>query len=312
MERILTASSLIVPLLIMLFLGALLRRKKIISAQGIGDIKAVIINVCLPAVIFNAFYNASYNHSTLVILPIIFLACLAALAIGMLLHKAFKTKRDSMPFLLTGMESGMLGYTLYGLLFGLQNTGNFAIVDFGQEIFIFTVYMTLLNIKSGNEAYTFKKAAAGMLKSPPFVAIIAGLVASASGLGAALNASAAGAVVSSAISFISAPISALILLVIGFGIEFSRANVKAVLQSVCLRAGIFAALCAAVLFTLEALVPLSSQMKWAVIMLFILPPPFVLPIFMKKPEEQQYIATALSLYTLLSVCAFVVMAFVAV
>lgn len=296
----------------MLILGALFRRKKIISGQGIADIKSVIFNICLPAVIFNAFYTASYDRGTIVILPVIFLACLSALLVGMLLNKLFKKSPKSMPFLLTGMESGMLGYTLYGLLFGVQNTGNFAIIDFGHEIFIFTVFMTMLNIKSGDQTYTFKKAAAGMLKSPPFIAIIAGLAVGASGAGAALNASAAGGVMTSAISFISAPISALILLVIGFGIEFSRANVKAALKTISIRIALYAALCTAVYFILAALVPMSGQMKWAVILLFILPPPFVLPIFVKKAEEQQYIATSLSLYTLLSICAFAVMAFVAV
>jgi Predicted permeases len=312
LERILTASKLIVPLLIMLILGALFRRKKIITSQGITDIKSVIFNICLPAVIFNAFYNASYDRGTLVILPVVFLACLAALFIGIFLNKLLKKAHDSMPFLVTGMESGMLGYTLYGLLFGVQNTGSFAVIDFGHEIFIFTVFMTLLNIKSGNQTYTLKKAAASMLKSPPFIAIIAGLIVGATGAGAALNASAAGGILTSTISFISAPISALILLVIGFGIEFSRANVKAAFKTILIRIGIYVVLCEVVYFVLASLVPMSSQMKWAVIMLFILPPPFVLPIFIKKEEEQQYVSTSLSLYTLLSICAFAVMAFIAV
>ncbi len=312
MDRILSAGKLIVPIIILLVLGALFRRKRIISIQGIADIKSIIINICLPAVIFSAFFNASYDKNTVIILIVVFSACLAAFAAGAGFKKLLKINYESMPFLVTGMEAGMLGYTLYGLLFGTQNTGNFAVIDFGQEIFIFTFYMTMLNIKSGDASYTFRKAAAGLLKTPPFIAIIAGLVFGVAGLGKMLNTTHAGSLIESTITFLSAPISALILLVIGFGIEFSRKNMKAALKAISVRLICLFALFLAAYFILSSFVPMSDMMKWALVLLFLLPPPFVLPIFMKKAEEQEYISTTLSLYTLISISAFMIIAFIAI
>ena len=41
----------------------------------------------------------------------------------------------------------------------------------------------------------------------------------------------------------------------------------------------------------------------AVMVLFVLPPPFVIPVFRKAPDESGYVSAALSLHTLLSLAA---------
>lgn len=311
MDKVSAVSQLVLPLLAMLVIGIILRRKKIVTPQGISDIKSIIINVCLPAVIFTAFYNAEYSTRTIIIMAVIFSVCVAALLAGLLFKKIFRIKKEIMPYLITGMESGMLGYTLYAMLLGSENLGYFAVADFGQEIFIFTVYMTLLNIKNKPD-YTLKKAVRGVMSSPPFIAIILGIIVGITGLGKAMAASQAGASIISIISFMSAPISALILIVIGYGIELSRSNLSAAFKAILLRALTMFALCILAYNILSALMPMSDLMKWALILVFLLPPPFVLPIFVRKEDEQHYIATTLSVYTLFSIAAFTVLSFLAI
>ncbi len=311
MDKFANILALAVPLLVMLALGALFRRKKIISPQGISDIKAIIINICLPAVIFTAFTNAPYNADTAVTTVVIFSALLAALFLGFLFKKLLKIKKESMPFINTGVEAGMMGYALFTLLFGAQNLGAFAVIDFGQELFIFTVFITLLSLKNDGN-YTMKKAVKNILTTPPFIAIIAGIAVSASGLGRMLDATAAGSVILSTISFMSAPISMLILLVIGYGIEFSRPNLKGSLQSILLRLLTLFALYLATRAILGAIMPVSALTDWALLLFFILPPPFVTPIFIRKQDEQGYLSTTLSIYSLLSIAAFIIIAVFAV
>lgn len=308
MDKIWTVIQLVLPLLAMLSIGAVFRRRNVISPQGIADVKAIIINVCLPAVIFTAFYNAEYNAGTVLVTTVIFSICVAALLAGLLFKRIFKIKQEFMPYLITGMEAGMMGYTLYAMLLGSQNLGSFAVVDFGQEIFIFTAFMTLLNVKN-NPGYTFQKAIRGIFTSPPFIAIVLGIIVGITGLGKVMAASQAGAVVTGVISFMSAPISALILIVIGYGIEFSRSNLSAALKAILLRALVMSALCALAYNIIRAVIPMSDPMKWALALLFLLPPPFVLPIFVRKEDEQRYIATTLSVYTLISIAAFTILAF---
>ncbi len=295
----------------MLGIGAVFRQKKLLTAKGIADIKALIINVCLPAVIFTAFYNADYNAGTAVITAVIFAVMLAALFLGFLFKKIFKSKMESMPFLNTGMESGMLGYALFTLLFGAENLGAFAVIDFGQEIFIFTVFMTLLSLKNG-KTQTIKRALKNILTAPPFLAIIAGVAVGASGLGEILDSTEAGDVILSTVSFLSAPISALILLVVGYGIEFSPSGLKASFASILLRILTVFALYWLTRSILNAIIPANPIMDWALLIFFILPPPFVIPIFIRKEDEQSYISTTLSVYSMLSIAAFIVIAFLAV
>lgn len=311
MNKLSDVSILVVPLLIMLVIGVIFRQKKLITPQGISDIKTIIINVCLPAVIFTAFYNADYNAGTAITAVVIFLILLAALFIGFLFKKIFRLKNQVMPFLNTGFESGMLGYTLFALLFGAQNLGYFAIMDFGQEIFIFTVFMTMLNTRNSPN-YTFKKAVKNIFTAPPFIAIIIGIAVGVTGLGKAIDASEVGATINSVVSFMSGPISALILLVIGYSIEFSRPNLKASFQTILLRVATVYALYLLTFYLLNALIPMNALNNWALLLFFILPPPFVIPIFVRKGEEQSYISTTLSIYSLFSIAAFIILAFFAI
>ena len=267
-----------------------------------------IINVCLPAVIFTAFYNAEYNASTAIITVVIFSILVAALLVGFLFKKIFKIKKEVMPFLNTGFESGMLGYTLFALLFGAENLGYYAITDFGQEIFIFTVFMTMLNLRNSPD-YTIKKALRNIFTAPPFLAIIAGVIVGVTGLGRAMDASQVGAVINSAVSFMSAPISALILLVIGYSIELSRPNLKALVSNHCSSSRHRLCAVSACIFPAErafAHEPLKQLGPPAV---FHPSPAFVVPIFVRKEAEQPFIATTLSIYSLFSIAAYIILAY---
>ena len=67
MENILLVVKMVLPVLIMLFLGYYCRVKKIINQQGLLGIKAVITNILIPVVLFNAFYKAEYNLNGFII-----------------------------------------------------------------------------------------------------------------------------------------------------------------------------------------------------------------------------------------------------
>lgn len=54
-----------------------------------------------------------------------------------------------MPLLMTSAEGGMLGYALYALLCGADQTKMYAMVDIGQTMFAFTVFLTALKAAGG-------------------------------------------------------------------------------------------------------------------------------------------------------------------
>jgi len=65
---------------------------------------------------------------------------------------------------------------------------------------------------------------------------------------------------------------------------------------------------AAVIFGLGALMPMSDALKWAFVLMFMLPPPYVLPVYVEDDRENGFVSTTLSLYTVLSLAAFAVIA----
>ncbi len=304
MDKLTDVLQMILPVVLVLAIGMVCRKKGIVQKQGIAGLKALVVNVTLPAVLIKAFYTASYGLGIVITALSMFAVCLAAMGIGFAFKKLTRTPMSTVPFLFTGFEAGMLGYALYTLLFGADAVTDFATVDLGQVLFVFTVYLTMLSGKSRSAKSVIK----GMVSSPVIISIAVGVILGATGLADAIGASAAGDIVIHVLDFIAAPTAAVILFVVGYELEFKKAKMGLALSVVFSRLVMMAALGALVLLGLSALLPVSETLKWAVVLMFLLPPPFVLPIFGKNENEGAFVSASLSLSTLLSLAAFAVIA----
>ena len=93
---------------------------------------------------FSSFATAEYTVSSICVPLIMFTVCCIALFIGFRLCRGMKIGGRLSPFITAGFEAGMLGYTLFAILFGEEMRPSFAIVDLGQVLFGLTVYKVLL------------------------------------------------------------------------------------------------------------------------------------------------------------------------
>jgi len=302
-EKLSNVLTIVLPVLSALFLGWFSRQRRLLDDPAVEGLKAIVMSFMLPAVLLRAFYKTEFSISLLLIAACLFLCCLAGLGLGALLSKVYKGGGKLLPFLICGFEAGMMGYGLYAMLFPPEELYNFATVDLGQVLFVFTVYSALLNRQRG---VTGKQALRSMVTSPVFIAIAAGVTLSASGLGALLQNSAAGAPVDAVLGYIGAPTGVLMIFVVGYQLVWSRRNLKAALLTVAARTVIMAVLCAASLLTLGLLLPVEPPLFWALILMFTLPAPFVLPFFSGDEEQNGYIVTTLSVGTLFSIALFAV------
>ena len=293
--------SVVLPVLAALALGWYSRRKRIIDDGAIDGIKALVMRFMLPAVLFGAFYKTEFSGDLLVVAACMFGSCLAGLGFGMLISRMYKGGGKILPFLTCGFEAGMMGYGLYAMLFSASETHNFAMVDLGQVLFVFTVYTALLNKQ---KEISTKETLISMVTSPVFIAIAAGVALSASGLGALIQKSAAGASIETVLGYIGAPTGVLMIFVVGYQLTLSKSSMKAALITVGVRTLIMAGLCAASLFVIGQFLSLEPPLFWAIVLMFTLPAPFVLPIFSGDKEQKGYIATTLSVGTILSVVYF--------
>lgn len=294
----------VLPVLLTLALGAFARKKQIIPPQGAASLKLIVSNFTLPAVVFGAFYNAHYDVSIFVFALVMLLCCSLGLLLGKLAVKLLRIGQPLLPFLTSGFEVGMMGYALYTMLFGAEHLTSMAIADLGQVVFVFSVYMSLLNAQSGMGK---KETIRAMLYSPPFWGIFSGLVIGVTGLGALIANSAAGSVLESVLSFLGAPTGYAILFAIGYEIRISRSNLKDALIAAISRLVIMAGLSLLALTLVNLFIPVDVYLKYALLLVFLLPAPFMLPIFVKDPVQSSYASTCLSLYTLISIGLFAVL-----
>ena len=138
----------VLPVLCTFGLGYLLKRIHLFGGDGLKVLKAVVGNVTLPAVLFNAFLTAEYSGKIALTFGVVFLSCGLGLLAGFALRPLVKPYGKFLPFLTTNFEGGMMGYALFGLLYAGQ-TKIFAMVDIGQTVFAFTVFLSTLQAVGG-------------------------------------------------------------------------------------------------------------------------------------------------------------------
>lgn len=296
----------ILPVVVMLAIGVICRRSGMISREGIGALKNVVVNITLPAVLLNAFATTSYTFMDVVVPLLMFAVCFVAWALGKAAGKALRMPSRFVPFLTTGFEAGMLGYALFNMLYGADRTAEFARIDLGQVLFVFTLYKVLLAM-DGNEKADAGQLLKEMALSPIIIAIVAGVLLGATGLYRALLPSGASGVLDACTSFVAAPTSAIILLTIGYDLVLDDIPWAETAKVVALRLVIMLALRTALVALLGALWP-QANLTAAINVMFILPPPFVLPVFADDAGQRAYVSSALSVSTLVAIAGFAIMA----
>ncbi len=289
------------PVFAMLALGVLCRKKAILSRESISGLKTLVVNITLPAVMFSAFANAEYSLGSLWIPVMMFLICVLMLLTGMAGCRLLGVSGRLSPYLSAGFEAGMLGYALFALLFPKDGTSAFAIVDLGQVLFVFTVYKALLAGRQG-----LGGAAHEALRAPTVWAILLGILLGATGLYGKLQPSGISHVMDAVAAFIAAPTGAVILLSIGYDLASGQIRWRKTGGLIVMRIVISAAaLLIAWLVNRYLLNDLIHP--GALVLMFTLPPPYVLPVFADVAEERADISSALSGLTLISLVLFTAM-----
>lgn len=294
----------VLPVFLVLGLGVVCRKRALLNREGINALKKVAVDIALPAVMFSAFATAEYSLKSVCVPLTMFAVCCGALFLGFLLCRRLKISGRLSPYMAAGFEAGMLGYALFAILFPGEKVSAFAMVDLGQVLFVFTVYKIMLAGKS-NAGDALREA----LSAPTVWAIVLGLLVGATGLYNALKPSGISSVLDALTDFVSAPTSVLILLAIGFDLDPSGMEWRKIGKMIGLRLGISAVLLGVVLLV-DHLVLGHMIHTGALLLMFILPPPYVLPVFADVEEERTDVSSALSALTFVSIVPFAVLAVV--
>ena len=310
---IIDALGRVLPVLLLFVLGAVLRRRAFLSESTIADLRRFVLAVTLPSALFLTFLRVSLELRYLPIVVIVFVACVGMLIAGPHLCRLVGVRSPFTGPLMTGFEAGMLGYAIYGGVFGQAALYRFGIIDLGQVLFVFFVLATVLTRRATGVTPGVGATVGAFLRTPVILAILAGVAGNAVGLGPAMDASPLTASVLRTLGLLGACTTPLIAIVIGYSTRLRPGALSRPARTVAVRLTAWVLL--AIAFdkvVVEGMLGLDALFGAAVMTMAILPPPFVIPLYMgSRPEdegERDYVADTLSLATVVTLVAFSIVA----
>ena len=280
--------EIVLPVLVMIVVGMLCRKWKILTRDGINNMKVLVTNVMLPVAIFHALATAEYNKETGILILIMFVMLVVSFGLGFLLKPFLKgTYQKYLPFMVSVYEGGLMAYPLYTSLCGSENLSRIAVLDIAGLLFGFSVYMGMLGQVENGEKIDVKKLFFSALKTPdsPF-----------------------GGVYQSVENILTTSVTAIILLVVGYSMELNAKLLKPCIATIILRVLLQAVMIAGVLVAVHYLVGDDRLVNLAIISYMSAPATFSMQTFMKDEEGSAYVSTTNSMYCLVSILVYIIMA----
>ena len=320
----LDALAKVLPVLLLIGLGAAFRRTDFLRPGTVDDLRRLVLDLTLPAALFLTFLRVTLEAQYALLVVSVLAACVVVFAGGLLAVRFAGVRPAVAPGLLAGFEGGMIGYAIYAAVFGQEELYRFAILDLGQMPFVFFVLATWLTRRASGRAATFRDAGLAFVRTPVVLAIVAGIAGSALGLAPAIEASPIGEAALRTLGLVAAMTTPVIAIVIGYSTRLRRGSLGAPLATVAARLTLWVT--AALVFNavvVDGLLGLDRLFQAAVLTLAILPPPFVVPLYLRAAApraapgeaataagavaaaEHEYAVNTLSLATVATLVAFV-------
>ena len=292
----------LLPIFVLLVIGFFAKQKKLFSDSFIQGLKVLIINIALPAVLFDAFSTMTLQLSYLLLFVLIFIYCILLYGLGYGLHKLFPKifKRLYTKGYMTGFEFGMIGVGLFGAIWGMDQLPVIMLIGFGHELFIWFFYAIVIS-RTTNKSFSLAETMGHFLKTPTIIAIVLGVVVNLTGVREMMNENMVGQSLLAVIGFLKPLTSPLILIVIGYTMVFYRTHLREIVVYVLSRNVLVLGLGALFLFAIKQFVhglePLFTTAFYAFVLL---PAPYILPLYIQDEEESAFFTQLLVYSTVVS------------
>ena len=302
--------EIISPVLVMIILGILCRKWKLLNKNGIDSMKALVTNIMLPVAIFHALATSDYGAETAKLVGIMFIMLVVSFGIGFLMKPLMtENYRKYLPFMVSVYEGGSMAYPLYTSLCGQDNLSQIAVLDIAGLLFGFSIYMGMLGQTENGEKINVKNLAVSAVKTPAFIASVLGIIAGLTGVIKLLLASPAGGIYTSVESILTTALTAIILIVVGFSMELTPELLGPCVRTIVMRIVLQAVMIVCVLLAVHSFIGSNKLLDLAVITYMSAPATFSMQTFLKREDGSAYVSTTNSLYCIVSVVVYMVLAF---
>lgn len=302
--------EIISPVLVMIILGILCRKWKLLNKNGIDNMKALVTNIMLPVAIFHALATSDYGAETAKLVGIMFIMLVVSFGIGFLMKPLMtENYRKYLPFMVSVYEGGSMAYPLYTSLCGQENLSQIAVLDIAGLLFGFSIYMGMLGQTENGEKINVKNLAVSAVKTPAFIASVLGIIAGLTGMIKLLLASPAGGIYTSVESILTTALTAIILIVVGFSMELTPELFGPCVRTIVMRIVLQAVMIVCVLLAVHSFIGSNKLLDLAVITYMSAPATFSMQTFLKREDGSAYVSTTNSLYCIVSVVVYMILAF---
>ena len=301
--------QIVMPVLVMIILGMLCRKWKILTGEGVANMKVLVTNVMLPVAIFHALATAEYNRETGILILIMLIMLVVSFSLGFVLKPFLKGKYQRyLPFMVSVYEGGLMAYPLYTSLCGSENLSHVAVLDIAGLLFGFSIYMGMLGQVEDGGKIDVKKLFSSAIRTPAFIASVLGIIAGLSKIIIILLDSPFGGVYQSVENILTTSVTAIILLVVGYSMELNANLLKPCITTILIRMILQGVMMAGVLFAVHSLVGDSQIVNLAIITYMSSPATFSMQTFMNDEEGSAYVSTTNSMYCLVSILVYIILA----
>ncbi|WP_052221782.1 AEC family transporter [Clostridium homopropionicum] len=276
------------PIILFISFGFLIQRKEILKKSTIIDIKKIVMNISLPAVLFITFINMDFKKEYYLIILCIILLMTILYFTGAILNLFKRIHNPLNPFMSTGFSFGLLGVPLYGTVFGVDNLGKISVIGVGHELYMWFIFFTLLKIKFNNDKFT-ASTIIEMIKSPLIIGVVLGILLNITGFKGFIHEVGILKGIFTTIQYMANIATPLILIIVGYDLKINKKYLRGSIRIVILRIMVVFIIGYAFKFlVLDALIKDDKLFDYAYFTFLILPPPFSTPIFMDKYNAHEY------------------------
>ena len=301
MEKLLHVAMIVLPILFCAALGMTARAKQLITPAQIEGLPQFVIRFALPCVLFNSCLTARINVESLGAMAIAGGFSLAGALLAFQVRKKM-LPYSNLPLLACSMETGMLGIPLVILLFGTAQAYRMGVLDLAQS-FVCIPVISILSADTGSSpklGQLLKK----VMASPLMICSLAGLTLNLLGVRAWLEGVGVMALITECTSFVSDPISALMLFCVGFNFSFTKEDRAAIFKVCGGHIALHLAFAGAAQLLLGLFPSVDPMTRWVMLLYFTLPGSYLSPALGKTETDQKVISSVCSLLTLFCLVVF--------
>ena len=289
------------PILVLIGLGTIGGRTGFFSEGMIEGFRRLVVTFSLPVLLFSAFSRVQADGRLALFAGTIYGTCALLGFIGYGIARIFSLPRPATVFLFQGFEAGMLGYALFTSLYGKTALPAFASADLGQVLYVFTALMVQLQSRKSENPFTISNIVKAMFKSPVILAIVLGILSSIVAPDAKGVPWGEGGWLKPLLDTVGSLTTPLVCFIVGFGLkDFSLEHMGKSLAVVISRLCVTLLLALLIVQTIVPGLNFTPFHTAGILTLFILPPPFIIPLYRTSKEDAAFISSVLSLHTLIS------------